>query len=135
MKEPELIPQGDSWLVRTTEEPGKVRGEVIANRRFKYELVWGHWEPSFNKEGQITGHKVVGEAHHMLTGPNGKRAIEEQAAILNAKGEQPPKKGPKTRLDGYKQTHDEGGGNSLFDCVTLQRCISYKPKPEGSNPF
>lgn len=126
--EPELIPQGDSWLVRTTKEPGKLRGEVVVNCRTKHELVYGHWEPVTNRDGHITGHKVIGEAVHMLTGPNGKEALERMADDLNRKGEKPPEKTPKTRLDGYRQTHDESGGNSLFDCVTLQRCISYAPK-------
>lgn len=133
--EPELIPQGDCWLVRSTEEAGKLRGEVIVNRRTKHELVYGHWEPNFNKEGHITGHKVLGEAFHTLTGPNGKLELEKLADQYNKEGKKPPEKVPETRLEGWKQSHDQSGGNSLFDCVTLQRCISFKPEDPKANPF
>lgn len=125
--EPEPI-QGKCWMVRETQESGKVKDNIVQNRRFKYDLVYGEWEPVKNKDGLITGHKIVGESVHQLTGEIGRKSLEGMADRFNAEGKKPDKKAPKTRLDGYKQTHDNSGGNSLFDCVTLQRCISYKPE-------
>ena len=100
----------------------------MVNRRTKHELVYGHWQPVTNRDGHITGHKVIGEAVHMLTGPNGKESLERMADDLNRRGEKPPGKTPKTRLDGFKQTFEQGGGDSLFSATELQRAISYRPK-------
>ena len=87
--EPELIPQGDSWLVRETVESGKVKDNIVQNRKFKHELVYGTWEEARNKDGLVTGHKIIGEVFHTLTGPNGKKALEEMSDRFNQEGKKP----------------------------------------------
>lgn len=126
--EPELIPEGPSWLVRKSVKPGKLVGHTIQDHRFKYELVYGTWETKHDKDGLVVGREVVGTVYHTLTGDNGRKAIEEQADRYNLEGKIPAKASPKTVSDGYKPTLKDDSTASLFDAVVLQQCISYEPE-------
>jgi len=121
-----LIPDEPQWLVREKTQSGTSKGDDLGPfvRKVTVELVWGTWVP--NKSGRP---EIVGETFHILHGPTAYASMEAMAKEMNAKGQKPPEsKVAKTRLDGFKQTVAQAGGDSLFDAITLKETISYDPK-------
>ena len=123
-----LIPETKQWLVREKTQSGTSKGDDLGPfvRKITVELVYGVWKAAEKATSQP---RIVGESYHTLSGPTARKSIQKMADDLNAKGTIPEDKEPvKTRLDGYRQSFNEAGGESLFDAMTLKSTISYAPE-------
>lgn len=121
MNTPEL-----KWLVRVTETLPVTNAKGIRKATRTAQLIWGTMEMQRGKDS-VEREVITGDCHHELTGPTCQKSMQEMADRMNAEGKLPPdKKQPKTRLDGYRQSFKEAGGNSLFDAETLKATISYR---------
>lgn len=126
MNEPELIPDQPRWLVRVTETIPVDNGKGIRKSTRTAQLIWGVANLVKGKN-DVTREVINGDCHHELTGPTAEKSIRDMAERMNREGKLPPEtKQPKTRMDGYRQSFKEAGGDALFPADVLKSTISYK---------
>lgn len=128
----ELIPTNtERWLVRESVKRNFNQRNELNDDRLIAELVYGHHDTVKVHDATVT--IVVGQVFHTLHDPTAAKSITEMAESLNARGYVPdgkatPKQKPaKTRLDGFRQSFAQAGGDALFPADVLKATISYDP--------